>query len=457
MRARTLLTLVTIALLTTLGILAAGARPAAAHNTLVATDPPSGAALDVAPRQATFTFKVAVPLETATVQLIDGSGARTELAGLTHGPGGDTELVAPLPALGAGEITLRWRLVGPDGHPLTDRLTFTIRAATSTTTAPSAAVLAPPSSLGPTTTTASVSAVDAADDTPARVPGFVRWLLRAGSYLAIMTMVGIVATDALVWPGALAHGRLGRFLRLATVVVLATGALQLLVLASDVAGGVPGLDDLEVAGRTPAGGALVLRLLFGAFAAALLQRPGAVHPETRWSVLFLLGAGLLGTWAFAGHAASQRWPHVGVTLDIVHHLAAALWIGSLAVVGLVATDSVEPRDLTRMFARLSQWAGIAVAALVATGLAQTVRLVGGPSNLLGTGHGRYLVLKLTVLVAMLVVANANRRHVHGRLTRSENARHELAQLRRGIVSELALGLVIIGVTAAMVVAPPGTA
>lgn len=453
MRARTLLTLVTITVLATIGVLAAGTRPAAAHNTLVATDPPSGAVVDVAPTQATFTFKVAVPLETATVQLIDGSGARTDLAGLTHGPGGDTELVAPLPSLGPGEITLRWRLVGPDGHPLTDRLTFTIRAAATTTAAVSAAVTPPDS----TTTTANVVVVEAADDAPARVPGFMRWLLRAGSYLAIMAMVGIVATDGLIWSGALAHSRLVQLLRLATVVVLATGALQLLVLASDVAGGVPGLGDIEVAGRTPAGGALVLRLLLGAFAAALLRHPGDLHPETRWSVQSLLGVGLLGTWAFAGHAASQRWPHVGVTLDIVHHLAAALWIGGLAVVGVVATDAIEPAELTHVFRRLSRWAAIAVAALVTTGLAQTVRLVGGPSNLFGTGHGRYLVLKLTVLAAMLVVANANRRHVHHRLARSEDARPALDQLRRGIVSEFALGLVIIGVTAAMVVAPPGTA
>ena len=55
-----------------------------------------------APTQITWVFDNAVPLETMTVTLIDATGARSELAGSTHGPAGDTEVVTPLPALAAG-------------------------------------------------------------------------------------------------------------------------------------------------------------------------------------------------------------------------------------------------------------------------------------------------------------------------------------------------------------------
>lgn len=454
-RARTLLSLVTVTLLATVGVLLGGARPAAAHNSLVSTDPSTGAVLDAAPTRASFLFDKAVPLETASVQLIDASGARVDLTGLAHGPAGDTELVAPLPTLAAGDITLRWRLVGPDGHPLTDRVTFTVR--TSAPNATVAPVVGGPEATptAPTPTTSAEPPSVAADDAQPAVPGPARWLLRFASYVAIMTLIGIVLADGLVWPGAIAHPRLASALSWATIAVLVVGALQLLVLASDIAGGLPGLGDLEVAGRTPAGGALVLRLLLGAGAGVLLRSPGDVHPETRWSVLSLLGLGLLGTWAFAGHAASQRWPHLGVSLDVLHHLAAALWIGSLAVVGFVATAAVEPVELSRVFRRLSRWAAVAVVGLVVTGLAQSVRLVGGPSHVFGTGHGRYLALKLLVLAVMLAVASANRRRVRTRLARTEHTRTAVAQLRRGVLSEVALGVVIIGVTAAMVVAPPG--
>ena len=101
-----------------------GASPASAHNTLEGSDPADGAVLAATPAQVSFDFKSAVPLETATVQVIEASGARTD-ATLTHGATDDV-LVATLPPLAAGETTLRWRLVGPDGHPLTAESLLTV-------------------------------------------------------------------------------------------------------------------------------------------------------------------------------------------------------------------------------------------------------------------------------------------------------------------------------------------
>lgn len=457
-RARTLLKPIITTLVAIVALANVRVRPASAHNTFVSSDPATGAELTAVPTQISFAFTKAVPLETASAQLIDAAGSRTQLTGLTHGPAGDTELVAPLPALTPGEVTVRWRLVGPDGHPLTDRVTFTVRAPATTT----AAAAVPPASTLPAATTPTVTtslpARDAADDEAQSVPGPLRWLLRAAAYLAILAMIGTVLCDGLVWPGALQEPRLRRVLRTATWTVTGTALAQLLVLAADIAGGVPGLGDVELAGRTSAGAALILRLLLVGVGALLLASPQHTHADVRWSVLSLTGIGLLGTWAFAGHGASQRWPHVGVSLDILHHLGAALWIGSLAVVGLVATERAETTDLARIFRRLSRWAATAVALLVATGLAQTVRLVGGVGAFVHTGHGRYLLLKLTILAAMLAIANANRRRVGTGLARTDTPRPAaVARLRRGIVTELALGLAIVGVTAAMVVSPPGAA
>ena len=46
---------------------------------------------------------------------------------------GDTEVVTPLPALQPGPVSVRWRLVGADGHPITGRVDFTVEAAVATT------------------------------------------------------------------------------------------------------------------------------------------------------------------------------------------------------------------------------------------------------------------------------------------------------------------------------------
>lgn len=457
MRARNLLLKLTLWFGVVIATFAGSSRPAAAHNTFVSSDPATGAVVDSAPRQISFVFAAPVPLETASAQVIDGLGTRTDLTGLTHGPAGSNEFVAPLPPLEPGEITVRWRLVGPDGHPLTDRVVFTVRAPATTTAAAAVpadtSVPAVPSS-GPGT--ASMGAAELRDDAPSSVPGPVRWLLRASAYVAIMTMVGVAVTDALVWPGAMSHPALRVCLRRATGVVLATAVAQLLVLGSDIAGGLPSLDDLQAAGATSAGGALILRLLLAITAWLLIVAPGHAHPETRWSVLSLTGVGLLGTWAFAGHAASQRWPHVGVTLDVLHHLAAASWVGSLAVVGLVAARETAPNELGRTFRRLSRWATVAVTVLVATGFAQSVRLVGSVGDVFATRHGRYLAVKIAVLAVMLAIANGNRRRVSVHLGRTDSPpRATVAALRRGVAWELVAGGVIVAVTAAMVVSPPG--
>ena len=97
-----------------------------AHNSLVSSDPADGATLSVAPTQIVWEFDKSVPLDTLTVTLIDASGARSELAGSVHGAAGDTEVVTPLPALQPGAVSVRWRLVGPDGHPVTGRVDVTI-------------------------------------------------------------------------------------------------------------------------------------------------------------------------------------------------------------------------------------------------------------------------------------------------------------------------------------------
>lgn len=426
-------------------------QPASAHNTFVSSEPASGAELASAPDRISFVFATAVPLDTASAQLIDATGARTELTGLAHGPAGDTEVVAALPTLSPGTVTVRWRLVGPDGHPLTDRVTFTVRApAAATTTAP-AGVAATPSSTTPPTTASATVTPDAEVTT---TPTAVRWSLRLLGYVALIVLVGIVLVERLIWPGAATHRSLNTALRTAGIVTAAVAVLQLLVIASDVAGGAPGLDDVVAAAGTDAGTALVLRALLAVVAGALLLRVPHAADDIAWTVLALTGAGLLATWSFAGHAASQRWPHVGVVLDVVHHLAAALWLGGLAVVGVVGARHVPVDDLRHVFRRLSRWAATAVVVLAITGVGQAVRLVGSPARLFDAGHSRLLAVKVLVVVAMLAVANVNRRRVGAQVGSTELRAATVTALRRGIAVELAVGLVVIGITAALVVSPP---
>lgn len=432
-----------------------------AHNTLVSSDPANGASLDTAPAQVTWDFDNSVPLETMTVTLIDATGARTELSGSVHGTAGDTQVITPLPVLLPGPVSLRWRLVGPDGHPITGRVDFTI-AATSPTTTPAIVTTVPAGSATvPPTSTSLAPAVTATadvDDGSFSTPSVVRWVLRYGSYLAVMAIVGILLTGSYVWAGAGTQPLLRWVLSRSLLATAILAVLQLLVVASDISGTAPwsSFGSIDAANTTDAGMALLLRIVLALSMWVVLFQHRIVHREVYWAAVSLPGLGLLATWAFAGHSRSMRWPAVGVAADVAHHAAAAAWIAGLAIVGWIVIPTTKPDVLVPAVRNFSRAAAVSVAVLVATGLVQSVRLVGNPTNLLDVNHGRYLAAKVVVLAAMLGVANLNRRRTETRLDDAATLDRYVGALRRAVLVEFAIGLVVIGITAAMVVSPPAT-
>ncbi len=460
---RTLLRRLTLIALGLSAIIAGVALPAGtawAHNTLLSSDPADGAALSLVPTQLTWVFDNPVPLETMTVTLIDASGARTELSGSAHGAAGDTEVVTPLPSLQTGPVSLRWRLVGPDGHPITGRVDFTVAAPTPTTidrtatTVPSVAATTPP----PTTPVAvDESRLEQSDDTYS-TSSLARWILRYASYLAIMAIVGILLTSGYVWAGAGTHPMLRRILSHSLFATATLGFLQLLVVASDISGKSPlsSFGSIDAALTTDAGMAFVIRIVLALSMWLVLFQAGIVHRDVYWSAVSLPGLGLLATWAFAGHSRSMRWPAVGVVTDVAHHTAAAAWIAGLAIVGWIVIPKTAPGLSVPAVRRFSRVAAISVAMLVGTGVVQTLRLVGSPMDLLDTDHGRYLAAKIVVLAAMLLIANANRRRVDRRLNDPATLHRHIGPLRQAVIAEFAIGLVIVAITAAMVVSPPST-
>lgn len=453
-----LLALATFALVASALALPTGG--AFAHNTLLSSDPADGAMLPAAPTQITWDFDNTVPLETMTVTLIDATGVRSEVNGSTHGAAGDTQVITPLPALEPGDVSLRWRLVGPDGHPITGRVDFTIAAPATTqpenaAAVPETAVTVPSNADGATLADSSVADQD---DGGFSTPSALRWVLRYGSYLAIMAAVGILLTSAFVWSGAGTHPLLRWILNRSLLAIALLAFLQVLVIASDISGSAPwsSFGSIDAATTTDAGMAFMIRIVLALAMWIVLFQYRLDHPDVYWTAVSLPGIALLATWAFAGHSTSMRWPTIGVVTDVAHHAAAAAWIAGLAIVGWVVIPRIAPEVMVPAVRKFSRVAAISVAVLVVTGLVQSWRLIGSPADLLDADHGRYLAVKIVVLVAMLLVANTNRRRVDGRLDDTSTLEHHVGPLRQAIVAEFAIGLVIVAITAAMVVSPPST-
>ncbi|SFP88311.1 hypothetical protein SAMN05421810_103726 [Amycolatopsis arida] len=105
--------------------LVGSAGPALAHNVLISSDPADGATVETGPERITLTFD----------QYVQDAG--TNEVALTGPDGGQwaegpievkgNVVTAPVRPLGpAGEYTIGFRILSADGHPVAERLTFTL-------------------------------------------------------------------------------------------------------------------------------------------------------------------------------------------------------------------------------------------------------------------------------------------------------------------------------------------
>jgi hypothetical protein len=98
------------------------AGPAAAHTSLVSTDPGDGTTVDAAPEQVVLTFSENLREPSEASLMVDGDAVDADV--VVDGP--RLVVTAAQPAEGAHE--LNYRVVSADGHPVTGTTTFTVRA-----------------------------------------------------------------------------------------------------------------------------------------------------------------------------------------------------------------------------------------------------------------------------------------------------------------------------------------
>jgi methionine-rich copper-binding protein CopC len=133
-----------------LGVLVT-AVPAEAHTTLTSSSPAKGATV-TSPAQIRLTF--ADPVRFTGVVVEDAKGGHHESGKARAVDNHVTQPVAGV--LAPGVYTVGWRVVAPDGHPVTGEYTFTVKGGGGAASpAPSSSAAAP--SAGPATTPAAES------------------------------------------------------------------------------------------------------------------------------------------------------------------------------------------------------------------------------------------------------------------------------------------------------------
>jgi copper transport protein len=405
--------------------LLAPAGRAFAHATLVSTEPAAGAVLDTAPSVIRLTFDEAVVVSLADVRVFD-QNAHAVQVGAAH-PGADESVVeASVPAIGNGVYVVVWRVPSDDGHVIDGLFTFRIGPDSGVDLS---------ALIGKVSGTAGASATVDRLDSAARLLGTIGLVvLLGGGVLAVQAREHIgdrpllwVAWAALVAGSALQFGVYG-----AKVVAGPLGDLVRPSVWSDV-------------GSTHTGTLLLVRLGIAVLVAAVLARfRHRAAREWRMSAVVVMAC-LVTTFAAVGHPYTQEPVGFWVAVDALHLAAMSVWIGGLIMLAFGARSWLSDDAAALIVRRFSVTAAVAVPVVVATGVAQTVKLAGGLGDLTATSWGRTLLVKIAIVTVLVAIGGVSQW-----LLRNDGP----ASLRRHVVAEALIGMAVLAVAASLVTLPP---
>ena len=300
-------------------------------------------------------------------------------------------------------------------------------------------------------------------------------ILRLAQYAGAMVLAGssLFFVYALPASGAASAGcvRWPRWLLAGAGLLLAAAALlgigaQSIALSGSVAEGIKAETLSAVVSGMDLGKAAIVRAAAALMAALLLVvlRPSRLS----WSVAASLGLIAAASLGWMGHGAVSEGPlgELHLASDILHAVAAAVWIGALiGFFGLLVARGRSAATNEALYGALHRFSGIGsvlVAVLVATGLINSWILVGPDrvESLWTTSYGQLLSLKLLLFLGMLALAAGNRFRLTPGLARANAAGSSegaLKTLRRSIALETLLGFTVLFLVAWLgTLAPPAS-
>ncbi len=392
-------------------LLLAAALPAFAHAQLLSSTPAANAVLAQAPQTLTLVFNE--PVSPLVISLIAPDGTATDLTEATTS--GEMVNVHLPSGMNEGTHVLSWRVVSVDAHPIAGSLIF---------------------SLGNATGTAFVMAESS------HATSILLWASKTVLFMGLFLGLG-GAIFALAAP----------LPKDAKAIIMALNGLGLI--AAPISLGLHGSDALGLdptglfnpaawsAGYSTSYGLTAMLLLAG-FALAFISL-------FRVSLLALIAWGLAAfALAISGHAgaAEPQWLTRGAV--ILHIGGIIFWAGALLPLFVWMREPGAEAD--KALAQFSRFIPFAVAPIIVSGGVLAFIQMGPPSASWITPYGMILAAKLGLLIALFGLALWNRfRLTQPALLGDSRAR---AQLRKSVLCEIVLVLVIFALAAGWRFTPP---
>jgi putative copper resistance protein D len=289
--------------------------------------------------------------------------------------------------------------------------------------------------------------------------------VRFALYLDVMLACGL-AVFALIAPAGTARAMPLRPLLLAGGCFgLALSAGGLLIMTAAMAGTAVAQLDREtltmVVAETSMGSAWIARMvalvLAIVFAASISRRTPTRPPIAASAGAFAFAVASL---AWGGHGVMNEGAlgQVHVVADIIHLLAAAVWIGSLAGLVLLVSDRRMASDVVHVELSWRALHGFSLAGTIVVGLivvsgAVNAWLIVGPdgvATLFSTMYGQLLIAKIAAFTGMAVLASLNRFRLTPALrsaATSGDQRRQVGALRLSLTIETALAVLVLALVA----------
>ena len=413
-----------------------GALPGrvSAHAGLETSVPSANSVLEAAPPAILLDFDEGIETALTSIVLYDANSAPIPLE--TPVAGADDSIVQATVPLSSrsvmvdGIYAVIWRVTSADGHVVEGAFSFQV----GTSTSGSGQELIDQVRNGAT-----------ADPT-------VRWGYGVARFLSLFGAITLIGGG---WwlvggPPEILRRRRSRWMTVLSWIALLVGSAAAFALfaAQAIAGS---LGDALATDRwgdvatTQTGRMILVRVALAVvFGVVLALRRCRAQG---WWRAAAVTSGLLTlvTFSAAGHPNAQDPSWLWISIDAAHLAAITVWIGGLLALCLASSVTLSNAAGERMVRRFSLAASICVPIIIATGLLQTLRLAGGLDDVTATDWGRLLLVKVTIVVGMLAVAGVSRWLLH----------HDgAASIRRTVIVEFVIGVVVIGIAAGMVALPP---
>lgn len=399
-----------------------------AHVILTGASPATQSELATAPTEIVLEFNQSVTASERSIEVLASDGS--VLSAPARSAAGGRRVVAPVSGLASGSaFTVRWRVVGSDGHSPAGVYTFGVG-------------VTPP----PPTEAVGARGTTWKDDV-------ARWLL----FASLAFVLGPLAIRLLVLRDgvpAVLERRFHLVTTAAAMTVINVGIAVFVIRASNALQ-LP-FDDLlygdlqPFAEKTRFGIAfLVMTLGFGVVATLLLLAWIFDLAASRWGAL-VLAALLVSGLSLAGHQGTEpnaSW--ASELADWLHLVAACVWVGGVATLALIVWP-VAPGLRARAFIGFSRIAVGLVAAMVLAGAYLALQRLPALSDLWETDYGRALAVKLAVVGLALAWGGFHHTFVRPRLEAGADVR-----ARPSLVGETVVALTVLFAAAALTnLSPP---